>query len=158
MQMSIWNIFRSVRERGRSRGRSGDSGRSRGIPPLVFSTSPDRGPHWGTTWISVGGAFFKENSVAYVGDALRAYDFRISVDSQVSRAEAPRGEQNRFQIVVLTGHLNSRNSTGNAASGVISESELEKLKRQSEKTAYFTCDVLAVLNRPAWHPRTVVPH
>ena len=56
----------------------------------------------------------------------------------------PRGEQNRFQIVVLTGHLNSRNSTGNAASGVIGESELEKLKRQSEKTAYFTYDVPAV--------------
>ena len=37
-------------------------------PPLVFSASPDRGPHWGTTWISEGGAFFKENSVAYVGD------------------------------------------------------------------------------------------
>ena len=103
-------------------------------PPLVFSASPDRGPHWGTTWISVGGAFFKENSVAYIGDV--PCDRTIFVSPSVLKCLAPkmpRGERNRFQIVVVTGHLNSKNSTGNAAPGVIGDSELRKLRQQSEK-------------------------
>jgi len=106
-------------------------------PPLVFSASPDHGPHWGTSWISVGGAFFKENSVAYIGDI--PCERTIFVSPSVLKCMAPKmpsGKQNRFEIIVATGHLNSKNSTGNAAPGVIGDSELRKLKELSKKIAY----------------------
>ena len=75
-------------------------------PPLVFSASPDHGPHWGTSWISVGGAFFKENSVAYIGDI--PCERTIFVSPSVLKCMAPKmpsGKQNRFEIIVATGHL-----------------------------------------------------
>eukprot|EP00940_MAST-03C_sp_MAST-3C-sp2_P000522 g522.t1 len=114
-------------------------------PPEVLSATPNRGASWGMTWVSIGGAFFSEQSVAYIGDQKCIETVYVS-PSILKCLTPPRAAGGKdVPVIVATGHLNSFNSSGNSAVGVFGPSRFRKLKKSArDSDALFTYDVLSV--------------